>query len=37
MTNYTLNSAIPLTEVQNEVAEFMVSRPACINACQTGL
>lgn len=37
MTDYTLNKDVPLTEVQNEVAEFMLSRPACINACQTGL
>lgn len=37
MPDYTLNKDVPLTDVQNEVIDFMVSRPACINACQTGL
>ena len=37
MTDYTLNKDIPLTSVQNEVIDFMLKRPACINACQTGL
>ena len=37
MTDYTLNKDIPLTSVQNEVVDFMLKRPACINACQTGL
>lgn len=37
MTDYTLNKNVPLTSVQNEVVEFMLSRPACINSCQTGL
>lgn len=37
MTDYTLNKQIPLTSVQNNVVEFMLQRPACINACQTGL
>lgn len=37
MTDYTLNKDIPLTSVQNEVVEFMLNRPACVNACQTGL
>lgn len=37
MTDYTLNKDIPLTLVQNEVIDFMVHRPSCINACQTGL
>lgn len=37
ITDYTLNKDIPLTKVQNEVVDFMLNRPACINACQTGL
>lgn len=37
MTDYTLNNKIPLTSTQNEVVEWMLQRPSCINACQTGL
>lgn len=37
MINYTLNNKIPLTSTQNEVVEWMLQRPACINGCQTGL
>ena len=37
MLDYTLNKDIPLTEVQNNVVNWMLKRPACINACQTGL
>ena len=35
MTDYTLNKNVPLTAVQNEVVGYMLSRTACINACQT--
>lgn len=35
MTDYSLNAKLPLTSVQNEVVDFMLKRPACINACQT--
>lgn len=35
MTDYSLNADYPLTSVQNEVVEWMLQRPACINACQT--
>lgn len=37
MQDYTLNKDIPLTDVQNETVNFMITRPSCINACQTGL
>lgn len=37
MTDYTLNKDVSLTSVQNEIVEFLLSRPACINAAQTGL
>jgi hypothetical protein len=37
MKDYTLNKDVPLTEVQNEVVEWMLSRPTCVNSCQTGL
>lgn len=35
MTDYSLNKEVPLTQVQNEVVEFMIRRTACINSCQT--
>ena len=35
--DYSLNSNVPLTGVQNEVVSWMLKRPSCINACQTGL
>lgn len=35
--DYTINSNYPLTPEQNELVEFMIQRPACINAAQTGL
>ena len=35
--DYSLNKDVSLTSVQNEVVEFMLSRPCCINSCQTGL
>lgn len=37
MIDYTLNPKVPLTAVQNEVVDYMIRRPACVNACQTGL
>lgn len=36
MNDYTLNSDFPLTQQQNEVVEFLLSSPYCINATQTG-
>lgn len=35
--DYSLNKDIPLTSVQNDIVEFMLSRPSCINAGQTGI
>ena len=37
MNDYSLNKDIPLTTVQNEIVEFMLARPSCINAGQTGI
>ena len=35
--DYTLNKQFPLTDDQNEIIEFMLSRNYCVNAAQTGL
>ena len=35
--DYTIRKEFPLTEVQNEIVEFMLQRNKCINAAQTGL
>lgn len=37
MTDYTINKNYKLSDMQNEAVEFMLNRPFCINACQTGL
>ena len=37
MKDYTINKTYPLSVDQNEAVDFMISRPYCINACQTGL
>lgn len=37
MKDYTINKSYPLSEMQNEAVDFMLNRPFCINACQTGL
>jgi hypothetical protein len=35
--DYTLNKKYPLSDMQNEVIEFLLQRPQAVNACQTGL
>lgn len=35
ISNYTLRKEFPLTREQNEVADFMINRNKCVNACQT--
>ena len=35
--DYTLNKQFPLSDEQNEIVEFMLSRNYCVNAAQTGL
>lgn len=37
MKDYTINKNYPLSEMQNEAVDFMINKPFCINACQTGL
>lgn len=37
MTDYTINKEFPLSDMQNEAVDFILKRPFCINACQTGL
>ena len=37
MKDYTINKTYPLSADQNEAVDFMLNRPYCINACQTGL
>lgn len=37
MKDYTINKEFNLSDMQNEAVEFMLNRPFCINACQTGL
>ena len=32
--NYTINKDIPLHNDQNEVVDYMLKHPFCINACQ---
>lgn len=36
MKDYTLNKQFPLTDEQNEIVDFMLSRNYCVNAAQTG-
>jgi len=36
MKDYTLRKEFPLTEEQNQIIDFMLQRPYCINAAQTG-
>ena len=33
--DYTVRKEFPLTDVQNEIVEFMLQRNKCINAAQT--
>ena len=35
--DYTINKDIPLHDDQNEVVDYMLKHPFCINAAQTGL
>lgn len=35
--DYTLNKKYSLSDMQNEVIEFLLQRPQAVNACQTGL
>ena len=35
--DYTINKDIPLHDDQNEVVDYMLKHPFCINADQTGL
>ena len=37
MKDYTIAKQFPLSQDQNEAVDFMLNRPFCINACQTGL
>ena len=32
--DYTINKEFPLSDMQNETVEFMLTHPYCINACQ---
>lgn len=36
MNDFTINKNNPLTQQQNEVVEFLLKSPVCINATQTG-
>ena len=36
VSDYTLRKEFPLKEEQNEAIEFMLQRPYCVNAMQTG-
>jgi hypothetical protein len=35
--DYTLNKKFPLSQAQNEVIDFLLSKNQAINGCQTGL